>query len=436
MPICTDSVQQAQPSDKIIIMPNHKFPTELHVSSTEQDKFNFEKLSENLLDKIFLQMELPNCFGLYGNWGSGKSTIINFINKKLVSEEKYKKIAGVIFEPWKYEYAKESDLLFALLHKIEKDLKFKEKKWKVHARDFLTIASWASEKFINVDPAKIKEDRKIFQEELFTEYESWIDGIEDFKKEFQSAVKKGLSDIKKEKVIIFIDDLDRCLPDNTIRLLEAIKNFLFVDQCLFVIAIDHRVVSEMIEGKYKLHQGYGNEYLMKIIHYFFELPRQKLTQYAKDLLDAHGLFLEESDKIDIPEFLQAMLKEPRKIKYYIHQFATRVTLADDPIEKSSERFKSGRWRPMTVIFVTFYLMTRFPVIFEKGNAKNQFNALFTCAAHGSHGNDYNRSRTLLSSLGDDELKEAERILRLGEYIGEPTIEVDKMWQAYLFLSQK
>lgn len=417
-------------------MNSFKFPTELHVSSSADDKFGFEPLSEKLLNKVIMEMQLPNCFGIYGNWGSGKSTIIHFMNEKISTNEKNKNVLGIVFEPWKYEYAKDGHLLFALLRKIEKELKMEGKKWKSLARNLLTIGSWAGEKFLSVDAIKVKEDMEMFEEKIFTEYETWVDSVEGFRNEFQNAVKSGLKNLKKEKLIIFIDDLDRCLPENTIRLLEAIKNFLFVDQCLFVIAIDHGVVSEMIEEKYKLHHGYGSEYLMKIIHYFFELPRQNIIQYAKELLSAHGLHMEEGDKIDIPNFLQAMLKEPRKIKYYIHQFATRVALADDPVEKNSGRFRSGRWKPMTVIFVTFYLMTRFPIIFERGNAKNQFRALFDCARYGSHGNDYNRARSLLSSISDDDLKEAERILRLGEYIGEPTIEAEKMWEAYVFLSQK
>ncbi len=77
----------------------------------------------------------------------------------------------------------------------------------------------------------------------------------------------------QKKFIIFIDDLDRCFPENSIVLLESIKNFFSTDNCTFILAIDTGVLSEAIRSKY----GYssiitGEDYLDKIIKFNYDLP--------------------------------------------------------------------------------------------------------------------------------------------------------------------
>jgi KAP family P-loop domain len=49
---------------------------------------------------------------------------------------------------------------------------------------------------------------------------------------------------------LFVDDLDRCLPENPIEVLEALKLYLDSSHCVFVVGVDPRVIEEAIRRRY------------------------------------------------------------------------------------------------------------------------------------------------------------------------------------------
>lgn len=83
-------------------------------------------------------------------------------------------------------------------------------------------------------------------------------------------------------LVFLVDDLDRCLPDKAVEVLEAIKLFLEVEGCAFVLALDEEVVERGIAHRYRDYalQGRegltpitGAEYLEKLVHLPVRLPR-------------------------------------------------------------------------------------------------------------------------------------------------------------------
>lgn len=96
-------------------------------------------------------------------------------------------------------------------------------------------------------------DFKVWEEKMYSEEEDWVDKIEEFRSLFKSVIIRELTKRGIQKLIILVDDLDRCLPENSVKLIESIKNFLSVEKTLFVFAIDQRITSEMIEKKYDIH---------------------------------------------------------------------------------------------------------------------------------------------------------------------------------------
>ncbi len=344
-----------------------KFPTEKNLQEFQNDKFDYTSLSEMILNKILLEMELPNCFGLYGNWGSGKSTILHYIKKHLEGiRGGAQKILTVHFEPWKYEYSDKKDLLFALLNCIKKESKTDNRIWKKLLVDAIAALSGVLRETKIINMQDTVTDFNILEKKFFKEHQSWIDKIEEFKNDFEKIIKKILQKRNSSKLIVFIDDLDRCLPENAVKLLESIKNFLSVESTLFVLAIDRRVISEMIEKKYGLHDGYGDEYLMKIIPYFFELPTVNLKDIVNGILRDHGIrtFTERQSGYIIEFLRNNEAREPRVAKYIINQFCMNILLVNGvkgEIEQDLKNNTSGR--KLEYAFIASFLLTKFPKLF-------------------------------------------------------------------------
>lgn len=93
-------------------------------------------------------------------------------------------------------------------------------------------------------------------------------------------------------LVFLVDDLDRCLPDKAVEVLEAIKLFLEVEGCAFVLALDEEVVERGIAHRYRDYtlQGRegltpitGAEYLEKLVHLPVRLPRPTRAE-AEDFL--------------------------------------------------------------------------------------------------------------------------------------------------------
>lgn len=343
-----------------------KFPTEKHLHELESDKFGYKMVSKKILDDILLQMELPNTFGFYGNWGSGKTTMLDFIRQHIEKgyEKEYKYITAIYFESWRYEYSDQNDLLFALLSSINKQTGIKNEKWQRLMIDAITILSGVLRTVGSVDLGKVASDLKNFEGKILKEHETWVDKIERFRNDFETIINDVLKKKESTKLIVFIDDLDRCLPENSVKLLEGIKNFLSVNNTLFVLAIDRRIVSEMIEKKYGLHYGYGDEYLMKIIHYYYELPSVALKDVVGELLIIYDIKSSERQKAYIVNFLEIEAREPRIAKHILHQFGMRISLSSK-IRKILDDDKEEKSLQYT--FVASFLLTRFSKLFSIGD---------------------------------------------------------------------
>jgi predicted KAP-like P-loop ATPase len=122
-------------------------------------------------------------------------------------------------------------------------------------------------------------------------YRNFQATVDRFAEDFAEAVNaflKNVRNIDKEKLVVFIDDLDRCLPENVIAILEALKLFLDDSPCVFVIGVDRAVIGKAIQAHYRTDLGVsGREYLDKIVQYPFDLPpadQVKLARHFEELL--------------------------------------------------------------------------------------------------------------------------------------------------------
>ncbi len=292
------------------------------IISPEKDQLNFNIASKKL-SKIINSLETPSCFGLYGMWGSGKTSLMNLTKKYIDNDPATSsKNATVFFEAWKYEYA-EVPITFNLLFKIQEELGA-DFDLKTTAKKMLSIgvASLINPLLkgaISIDASEALENLDNINQNLLSAYENWIRSNEDFQNEFETKVREALEKNNKEKLIIFIDDLDRCKTENVIKLLEEIKNYLTIKNVVFVIGVDKQVIIDAINNEYKYSRSYGDEYLKKIISNSISLPEISPIGIIKSILGAiEDQKILDQDEINIiSRYLARFCKTNRRLTQII-----------------------------------------------------------------------------------------------------------------------
>lgn len=274
-------------------------------NETDIDLLGFEHLANAVVSIIKRDDLLPATIGVYGDWGGGKSSLLKIVQKQLEEEE------GVIvlsFNGWlfeDYENAKTAlmgSILEELLNhrKILPEVHDKIKKllkrvngFKLAAGvgkialglstgiaplvasggwDFLSIFSQLKG---NAKDAKFAELKDAIEEKNKKEEEEEANRrrqIREFRKDFAEL----LDESKISKLVIIIDDLDRCLPDTIIDTLEAIKLFLFVKNTAFILGADEFLVKYAVRKRFPELPGeraeVGRDYLEKLVQFPVRVP--------------------------------------------------------------------------------------------------------------------------------------------------------------------
>ncbi len=229
---------------------------------TELDFLDFDYLIKILEDTVNDEKLLPSSIGVYGDWGSGKSSLM-YMCKNLLSKQK--STVCLMFNGWLFEGYEDAKtaILGSILDGIDENRNLSDKaklvieglysvdKFKLiknglkfGADIFLTggigtiadltiknIVKDASKKNPDLDIEKVSKEikNKLNNKEL-------RDNIKKFRKEFAELLVKA----RIKKLVIFIDELDRCNPNTILDTLEAMRLFLFTGRVSFVIGADER----------------------------------------------------------------------------------------------------------------------------------------------------------------------------------------------------
>jgi len=241
------------------------------ISDTPTEKaklLGHDKIVKNLINFL----ELPNLItpltiAINGDWGSGKTSIM----KTLFANLDDSKFDTLFFEAWKYEYSNPSlGLIAKISSKYEKD----EGKIRAIVHTGATILA---NKFLNIDLEKIID--------IITSREKDSQTLTDM---LEELIKKNIDD---KKLIIVIDDLDRCDVENTLQLLALVKLFLNIPECICITAVDFKRLRQAWLQKYQVKddesEKAGVDYLDKIFHVKIGIPRppaQQIEDYLKPMV--------------------------------------------------------------------------------------------------------------------------------------------------------
>lgn len=244
----------------------------------ERDYLGFEELVAPIVEAVDSTNE-PVTVGIYGSWGSGKSTVLGMVASEFEARKGDDQVVVVRINPWEFDDS--GDVKGALIGTVlaELDRRFGETEGiKDRVKNLLKRVSWS-----RVSTAVLKGALT-----LQLDVDQLVDAftpVEAEEPKSMAGFKKAFGELvtalpKVSRVVIAVDDLDRCLPGAVMGTLETIKLFLAVDNMAFVIAADHQMVTDAVAASLsETHRatGFATLYLDKIVQIPVQVPR--LTEH-------------------------------------------------------------------------------------------------------------------------------------------------------------
>ena len=356
------------------------------VASGGTDNLDINVHAESLTH--FVKMtNTPITIGIQGEWGSGKTSLINSIHHEFSGSPQYKQIW---INSWEY----------SLLSTPEESL--------------LKIVNRIIEELLEADSNKARKDKitsgakKIFsgalrvgaQVALGNEAATVAGELMAGSDATIGALRKQLSELVVEieqrdtnpykKIIIYVDDLDRIEPKNAVAILELLKNIFSVPNCVFILAIDYQVVVKGLEHKFG-RQTAENEwefraFFDKIIQLPFMMPmgQYNIGKYVNNLLLSIGFI--EGDGLDEHAIREIIIRtiggNPRSIKRLVNSVSLIQIFSDVKATKPTELSNNvdededgvGKEQRKFLLFSLLCLQIAYPAIYSLLNLKPDFSS--------------------------------------------------------------
>lgn len=309
------------------------------------DLFNINKHLDGL-SRFIKACNTPMTISIQGSWGSGKTSIM-----KMVEHEIEKDVIPVFFNTWQFsQFELGNSLAFSmikvLLNKLHDNDENFIKRFTLLCSNALTTALKSVSIYnINVDLKKCTEK---------TADDNYAEQIETLHQHFQEVVDRACEREHKDRVVIFVDDLDRLVPSKAVELLEVLKLFLDCKQCVFVLAIDYEVVirgaiekygfasynSEKIDEKERNREyEKGKSFFDKIIQVPFKVPVAiyDIKNYLKDGFNKINFNIDDNDLQDYIDLCASSIgSNPRSLKRLLNAFLLLTFIGEGSIDLNNK----------------------------------------------------------------------------------------------------
>lgn len=353
------------------------------ISEALHDRFGHQHVAEELIHLI-KTVPTPANIALYGRWGTGKSSLANLLAQAAKEDEALK---FVRYDAFKWA---EMPLRRHFIAQVAGDLGIKDRKYfeglyqseetvwvELPSRD----AVWAGLKVVGSIAAVVilaiaavsyysGEDvasivRHVVSLTGSASVIALVVGLVAFfgghtlpirrkssapssDEQFERLFKDLVDKIQGDRLVVFIDELDRCSASEVVATLESIKTFLGIERCVFIVAADRGVLELALSQRARQltpedmdnpYYSSGSEYLDKVFHYQATLPPlmpQRLSAYAKDLVRNRGGLWAEVDQAQvIPVLIPTHVRSPRRVKALLNNYAITYRIARQRSEKGA-----------------------------------------------------------------------------------------------------
>lgn len=315
------------------------------------------------LSEFILECDTPMTIAIQGDWGSGKTSMMNLIKGKLSSD-----VISVWFNTWQYsQFEMQSYLTVSLLEHFLTQLDYKDPNKTTINTIKKSIMGFAKNVVI-VGSEALVGDRfaSITENALGKETETNITKeIQELKKKIEQAIDDKLRSESKNRVVVFIDDIDRLSPEKSVELLEVLKIFLDARSCVFVLAVDYDVVIKGLEKKFgeKVGELKGKSFFDKMIQLPFRMPTSEynIEKFVNELLKNNNITASESGIGVFGDLINFSIGyNPRSIKRLMNTFL----LLNKVSEKRSSNKEIVSFDKQKILFAVLCMQIAFEDLYN------------------------------------------------------------------------
>jgi hypothetical protein len=268
-------------------------PLEDHGQKSAHDALHHNELARAIVDHI-ANMPPGSVIAVQGAWGRGKTDVVTRVCDKFEQFAESGAPMPIWLDPW--QYGRPDLIQPVVLELLRRSPADKQERIKAIARTLLHASNAMAFKAVSVvvpfgsiiDPAKDDVDTLIDRAlgAGAARPDVDVDPVKKMAERFRDLVKDVLIESSGKPLLVCVDDLDRCLPDHQIAMLEAI-HFLTSARanCTFLVAIDPFLVQQAALAHYHTNRIDTNQYLDKLFQLRINLT-SLLPQQIGALIDA------------------------------------------------------------------------------------------------------------------------------------------------------
>jgi hypothetical protein len=291
----------------------------------------FERYVGALADAIRGASPAQCTFGLYGSWGSGKSSILAALEGELASDAD---VLVVPFDAWRHERA--IHIVVPLLHAVSRAAE-RRQRFKAAGKQIgrVLAALLASAEYS-------RAGLTVSGERFLTWFKTL--GKPSLETEFErpfAELRKIPATLAQSRIVVLVDDLDRCSPAKVVDLLEALNLVTDVEGFLFVLALDYDVLVAAVTERYP-HVS-GHSFIEKLVQVPFRVPAPDTSErtFLRDVIPNWGGFVAAhsggvvdalTDVVDL-----ALAGNPRQVKRLVNSYLLIERIIEVTPRKTSNR---------------------------------------------------------------------------------------------------
>jgi predicted KAP-like P-loop ATPase len=236
------------------------------VDTKDEDRLERYPIAERIVKTIVSRKDKSSfVLGIYGAWGEGKSTVLNFVDN--IFDREYKSsVCCIKFNPW---YFRDEDQLLSnffelLADKLDGGIILNRERMGKYSKDYLAkLIPPTTLKLVGVDLGEM--------------FNRWGGLLSDVSLDERKKNLEQFLECEKKKIVIIIDDVDRLDKNEIQTVLKLVKLLANFKHTTYILAFDDNVVAAAIGDSYSgnkdLGKDLGKGFLEKIVQVPIPLPK-------------------------------------------------------------------------------------------------------------------------------------------------------------------